>query len=225
MAGEIATGIARDREQCGALAEGIQREAFSLDFQMRNIFCAAEIEAGAALPVPALVDLRALVETTVASFGPLAAEGGLALVTAWEEEPGAAPLFGSDPAMLQMVLANLLSNAVKFGGGDAVLVTVERAAAELCLSVEDRGIGIDPADHAAIFERFHQLESGRVKGYSGHGLGLSIVQRLIELLGGSVAVDSAPGRGSRFTVRIPETRGAGSEDVFADAGNEFFFDA
>jgi signal transduction histidine kinase len=225
MAGEIATGIARDREQDVALAEGIQREACSLDFQMRNIFCAAEIEAGAALPVPALVDLQALVETTVASFGPLAVEKALTIVTTWEQEEGAAPLFGTDPAMLQMVLANLLSNAVKFGGGDAVLVRVERAAGELRLSVEDRGIGIDPADHTAIFERFHQLESGRVKGYAGHGLGLSIVKALIELLGGSIAVDSAPGRGSRFTARIPETRGAGSEDVFADAGNEFFFDA
>ena len=226
MAGEISAGIARDPAECRTLSAAIQSEAFALDFQMRNIFCAAEIEAGEAIPTAAQVDLRALVEATVSSFGPLAAAQGLELRTGWEEEPGVKPFFSTDPAKLQLILANLLSNAVKFSGnGGAVKVTVHRGADALRLSVEDRGIGIDAADHAVIFERFRQLEGGLVKGYAGHGLGLSIVKALLELLGGTITVDSAAGRGSCFSALIPETSGAGGEDVFADAGNEFFFDA
>jgi len=226
MAGEIAAGIVRDPAESRTLSAAIQNEAFNLDFQLRNIFCAAEIEAGAALTTAAQVDLRALVEATVSSFCPLAAAQDLELRTSWVEEPGAAPLFATDPAKLQLILANLLSNALKFGGGGAAVhVTVQHGAGELRLSVADRGIGIDKADHAAIFERFRQLEGGLMKGYAGHGLGLSIVKALLELLGGTITVDSAAGRGSRFTALIPETKGAGGEDVFADAGNEFFFDA
>jgi signal transduction histidine kinase len=226
MASEISAGIVRDPAECRALSAAIQSEAFNLDFQMRNIFCAAEIEAGEAIPTAAQVDLRALVETTVSSFGPLAAAQGLELRTSWDEEPGIKPFFAADPAKLQLILANLLSNALKFGGKDTVVkVTVHRGADEVRLSVEDRGIGIDPADHAVIFERFRQLEGGLVKGYAGHGLGLSIVKALLELLGGTITVDSAAGRGSRFTALIPEIGGAGGEDVFANAGNEFFFDA
>ncbi|MHB8835678.1 MAG: sensor histidine kinase [Candidatus Methylomirabilia bacterium] len=226
MAGEISAGIVRDQAECRALSAAIQGEAFNLDFQMRNIFCAAEIEAGEALTTAAQVDLRPLVEATVSSFGPLAAARGVELRTSWEEDPGVAPLFTTDPAKVQLILANLLSNALKFGGGSAaVQVVVQRGADELRLSVEDRGIGIDAADHAAIFERFRQLEGGLVKAYAGHGLGLSIVKALLELLGGTITVDSGLGRGSCFTALIPETKGAGSENVFSDAGNEFFFDA
>jgi signal transduction histidine kinase len=226
MAGEISAGIARDPAECRALAAAIQGEAFSLDFQMRNIFCAAEIEAGEAIPTTAQVDVRALVDTTVSSFGPLAAASGLVVQTLWDEQPGSGALFATDPAKLALILANLLSNAIKFGGGGGVvLVTVHRGAGELKLGVEDRGIGIAPQDHGAIFERFRQLEGGLAKGYAGHGLGLSIVKALVELLGGTVTVESAVGAGSRFTAQIPETTGAGGEDVFADAGNEYFFDA
>lgn len=226
MAGEIAGGIARDPADCRTLAAAIQGEAFSLDFQLRNIFRAAEIEAGDALPMVARVDLRAVVDATVAAFAPQAAGKALRVRTDWEIAPGLDADFSTDPAMLQQILANLLSNAVKFSdGGGRVRVEVRRGPDELSLSVEDGGIGIDPADHDAIFERFRQLESGLAKGYSGQGLGLSVVKGLVEVLGGRIETDSAVGRGSRFTASIPETRSAGAEDVFADAGNEFFFDA
>jgi signal transduction histidine kinase len=225
MAGEIAGGTARSGEECGALAAAIQAEAFALDFQLRNVFWAAEIEGGEAIPMPAVVDLRALIEGTVASFAPLAAAHGVELRTVWETAPDDDGRFATDPAMLQAVFANLLSNAVKFGAGAPVRVRVGRDGDRLRLCVEDHGIGIAPADHAAIFERFRQLEEGRTKGYAGHGLGLSVARAVLELLGGSVGVDSAPGAGSRFTALIPRAAGAGVEDVFADAGNEYFFDA
>jgi len=226
MAGEIAGGIAGEPAQCRALAAAIQAEAFSLDFQLRNIFRAAEIEAGEALPIPALVDLQALVGETLRSFAPLAAASGVEVRAAIDADPGLDPRFTTDPAMLQQVLANLLANALKFSDGKGeVLVGLHRGDGELRLSVEDHGIGIDPADHAAIFERFRQLETGLTKAYPGEGLGLVVVKSLLELLGGSIAVDSAVGRGSRFTASIPEAKDAGAVNVFSDAGNEFFFDA
>lgn len=220
---EMVAGIARGEAECGALAAAIQREAFALDFQLRNIFVAAEIEAGEAMPMPVEIDLRALVEETVASFQPLAAGHGVELRTAWEGDGGRR--FTTDPAMLQLVLANLLSNAVKFGAGKPVRLLVSLDPGRLRLRIEDQGIGIAAADHAAIFERFRQLDAGRTKGYAGHGLGLSVVKAVLELLGGSIAHESVPGAGTRFTVEIPEAAAQGGDGVFADAGNEYFFDA
>ncbi len=151
---------------------------------------------------------------------------GLELRMNWQEEPAVKPLFTGDPAKLELVLANLLADVMKFsGGGPSVEANMHRDADELRLSVADRGVGIASADHAAIFERFCRRATGLVKGERGHGLGLSIVKAFLELQGGTITVASAAGRGSSFTVVIPEITGTGEADVFAAAGNEFFFDA
>jgi signal transduction histidine kinase len=87
----------------------------------------------------------------------------------------------------------------------------------------DRGIGIDPPTTPRSSSA--SASSRRTAKVRRPRAGLSIVKALVELLGGSISVNSAAGRGSCFTALIPETRDAGGEDVFADAGNEYFFDA
>lgn len=112
----------------------------------------------------------------------------------------------ADPRRLKQVLANLLSNAVKFtpdGGSVIVEVKGDPENARVSFSCTDTGIGIVPADIPRLFQPFVQLDSRLSREYQGSGLGLSLVQRIVELHGGSVQVESEPGRGSVFTVILP----------------------
>lgn len=106
-----------------------------------------------------------------------------------------------DRGRLEQVVANLLSNAIKYGAGRPVVVKVWRRGALALLSVRDQGIGMDAATSRQIFQRFKRGVSAR--HYGGLGLGLFIARQIVEALGGSIHVDSAPGRGSTFTVELP----------------------
>jgi signal transduction histidine kinase/CHASE1-domain containing sensor protein len=105
-----------------------------------------------------------------------------------------------DRTRLDQVLTNLLSNALKYGPEKPVLVRVESAGDRAVLSVQDRGIGISEGDQRRIFQRFERAVSRR--NYGGFGLGLWIVRQIVEALGGTVRVESVPGRGSTFTVEL-----------------------
>lgn len=109
----------------------------------------------------------------------------------------------ADRSRVDQVVTNLLSNAIKYGAGAPVDVRVEADAERVRFAVEDRGIGIAPSDQARIFERFQRAAS--VLHYGGFGLGLWIVRCIVEQHGGSVTVESAPGRGSTFSVELPRT--------------------
>jgi PAS domain S-box-containing protein len=113
-----------------------------------------------------------------------------------------------DERRLKQILVNLLSNAVKFtpDGGKIGLEVVHDAAAEAVrFTVWDTGIGIAPDQLPSLFKPFVQLDSALSRQYSGSGLGLALVQRLVELHGGSFGVESEPGRGSRFFFTLPIT--------------------
>jgi len=121
-----------------------------------------------------------------------------------------------DPVRVRQILLNLVGNAVKFTerGGVAVLARAEPGAGgrtELRLDVRDTGIGLAPADQARVFAEFEQLDSSLARRHGGTGLGLAVVRRLTLLMGGEVAVESAPGRGATFTVRLPLVPAPGAE--------------
>lgn len=105
-----------------------------------------------------------------------------------------------DRLRLEQVITNLLSNALKYGDGKPVEVEL-RLGADVTVVVRDHGIGIAPEDQARIFDRFERAVSGQK--YSGLGLGLWISRKLVEAHGGSITVESAPGVGSTFTLRLP----------------------
>ncbi|CAK0778778.1 two-component system, sensor histidine kinase and response regulator [Gammaproteobacteria bacterium] len=119
------------------------------------------------------------------------------------------PVLVGDALRLQQVLLNLLGNAIKFTKQGEVALTVERLAmdtGEVCLSftVRDTGIGIDPAVQQSIFDPFNQADTSTTRRFGGTGLGLAICQRLVDLMGGEIAVTSELSRGStfRFTARF-----------------------
>ncbi len=111
-----------------------------------------------------------------------------------------------DVRRLKQILVNLLSNAVKFtpeGGSLGVEVRGSQAEKMVSITVWDTGIGIAPEDLPRLFQVFVQLDSKLSRQYAGTGLGLALVKRLTELQGGRVEVQSTPGQGSRFTIRLP----------------------
>jgi signal transduction histidine kinase len=122
------------------------------------------------------------------------------------EPDGRVQVFSADPKHFKQVLVNLLTNAVKFtppGGRIGLSVAAPAGEEVVRFTVWDTGIGIAPADAPKLFRAFTQIDSGLNREQEGTGLGLALVAKLVELHGGSVALASEPGRGSRFSVTLP----------------------
>ena len=131
---------------------------------------------------------------------PLAARKNINLV----EETGDGGQVVADAGRIKQILYNLLSNAIKFTpDGGRVTVSAHRTPDTVHITVADTGIGISPEDQAALFQEFHQLDSGLARRYEGSGLGLALTKRLVELHCGEIWVESEVGKGSRFHVSLP----------------------
>jgi signal transduction histidine kinase len=205
-----------------ALADRIKAEAFHLDFQLRNIFCAAELEAGDASPSIARVNLESvLLDVTVAFAAPIKEK---AQTLELSVPPGMDPI-PTDAAKLRIILANLLANALEFTPqGGRIELQIMIAGETLQIQVKDNGVGLSEAEVSVIFERFRQMETGHDRTHRGQGLGLSVVKALVELLDGRISVESEPGLGSTFSCQLPLHPQSGNPDSFACDGNLFIFD-
>jgi PAS domain S-box-containing protein len=120
----------------------------------------------------------------------------------WRHEPVSFPLY-TDPVKLKIVLKNLITNALKFTDTGSITVVAHPEATGVAFSVSDTGIGIPPEHLPHIFEAFRQVDNSSTRTYGGVGLGLYITQQLLELLGGTISVDSTPGKGTTFRVWVP----------------------
>ncbi len=190
--------VARVRESAGTLFELITA-----------ILAVNRLETGR-LPVqwsPARLD-RLLAEVR-AELAPLAAKPGVRLL--WDLQLSADPVV-TDPGKVKVIVKNLVGNALKFTDRGYVVVSARRdpATAEFEVRVADTGKGIEPDELPHIFEMFHQGRSGSQAG--GVGLGLYIVKRFVEQLGGHVRATSQPGQGTEFVVRIPVGGTAGDPE-------------
>ena len=148
-------------------------------------------------------DLDEMVREMVLSFQPLALNNTDELLA---EVPLGLVVTGLDRTRVRQILLNLVSNAIKFTRNGQIRIRVRRDGEHhLDISVRDTGIGI-PADKlAVIFLPFTQVDPSTTRRYEGSGLGLAISRRLAELMGGTLSVESSPGRGSTFTLRLPCT--------------------
>ena len=145
------------------------------------------------------VEIGGLLEDLATEFAAL----GPRPATTLRFEPAGDLLLDTDRRKLRMILKNLVGNALKFTPSGEVVVRCEPHRDRCALVVHDTGVGIAPEHLPVIFEMFRQADSSDTRSYGGVGLGLYIVQRLIEQLGGDIAVASAPGRGTTFTVTLP----------------------
>ncbi|MGW2897221.1 HAMP domain-containing protein [Streptomyces sp. NPDC001212] len=196
---------------------GIIHSAGSDLLQLINdILDLSKVEAGKMDVTPERVSLRQLIDYVEATFQPMTTQKGLqfAVTTA----PGAPADLLTDDSRLRQILRNLLSNAVKFTEQGGVELCIEPAAddevpggvvrggAVVAFRVKDTGIGIPEQHLETIFGAFQQADGTTSRKYGGTGLGLSITREIAHLLGGAVAVDSVPGRGSTFTLFLPVAR-------------------
>jgi signal transduction histidine kinase len=147
------------------------------------------------------VDVAELLAASAATAPWLLA--GKQLAVAVDIEP-ALPTIYSDRARLSQVVLNLLSNAIKFTpDGGSITVRARRDDDGIVVEVDDTGIGIATDELDRVFDEFHQVDGSIAREYGGVGLGLALARRLVEMLGGTIAVRSELGRGSTFTVRLP----------------------
>jgi signal transduction histidine kinase len=167
---------------------------------LNDLLDLAKIEAGRMELEAVNFSLAGIVEAACAPLSELASQKGVAL----EIELGEASLDRcGDPVRVQQVITNLVSNAVKFTEAGRVTVSAQASGAAVTLVVADTGIGI-PADRVdELFQKFVQVEASTTRRFGGSGLGLAISRQLVELMGGSIAVTSAPEVGSTFVVRLP----------------------
>jgi two-component system, sensor histidine kinase and response regulator len=192
-----------------AWADAVQTSGRHLLGVINDILDFSKIESGHLELEHVDFSLADAVEEAVAMFAQPAEVKGLELAVQFI--PHDAPLaLRGDPFRLRQVVSNLLGNAIKFTEEGEVIVRVSLleqtdAHAAVRISVDDTGIGIAPEAQEKIFEHFSQADGSTTRKYGGTGLGLAICRRLLGLMGGSVHVESEPGRGSRFMVdlRLP----------------------
>ncbi len=195
----VARGAAGTLNPAELLAhlEVVERQVTKLDRLIDSLLDVSRIGAGKLQLEWEDVDLAELVHEVASRFEPQAVKAGCALTV---EAPG--PVVGRwDRLRLEQVVTNLLSNALKYGAGKPIALTVRAEQGHAVLSVRDEGIGIAEEDASRIFERFERAVS--VRHYGGFGIGLWIVREIVQALGGTIEVESAPGQGATFTITLP----------------------
>lgn len=183
-------------------AESIYASGNDLLALINDILDISKVEAGQMSLQPEAITVDELVGSLERTFLPLAEEKRLAF-RVQRQDVGVTPLY-TDRMRLEQILKNLLSNAIKFTEHGSVTLALSALPGErIVFAVKDSGIGIEPEQQDAIFEAFRQADGGTSRRYGGTGLGLSISRELAGLLGGEIAVSSAPGQGSTFTLTLP----------------------
>ena len=187
-------------------AETVRNSADALLVIINDILDFSKIEAGKMEIARVPFDVRAIVEETVELLAPKAEERSLELLL--DLPPGIPTQVVGDPGRIRQVLTNLVGNAIKFTHQGHVRIAVNSQAsneqvATLRFSVEDTGIGIPESQQAALFDKFTQADASTTREYGGTGLGLAICKQLVQLMDGTIGVESSPGSGSLFWFTLP----------------------
>jgi PAS domain S-box-containing protein len=177
---------------------------------INDVLDLARIEAGRVQLKLEQMNVHDLMQELDASLRPMAELKGLRLISTLD--PQVPRVIFSDRGRLQQILRNLLSNALKFTERGEVELSVscapvvqEDGRVMLKIVVRDTGIGIAAEQHQRVFQAFQQIDGSTSRAFGGTGLGLAITRQLVEVLEGTVRLDSAPGQGSSFTVQLPVT--------------------
>lgn len=179
----------------------VQNSSRHLLALINDVLDISKIEAGQLELSKAPFELRLSIEKVVRLVSPLAEKKGLELAFEAEADLGS---INTDQRRFEQILMNLLNNAIKFTEKGRVAVFCKRENGCFLLSVSDTGIGMRPEELPSLFQPFHQLDSGLTRKHEGTGLGLSICKKILEMIGGSIDVESRLGQGSVFTVRFPD---------------------
>ncbi|MGZ9100601.1 MAG: ATP-binding protein, partial [Brevundimonas sp.] len=188
------------------MVELIRSSGATLERLLSDILDSAKIESGQLTFEPAPFDLEQSVNDVAALWRVKAEDQGVAMVVEFDE--ALSGMVEGDTVRLRQVLTNLVSNALKFTSSGSVRLSVMSTLdGRAVFRVTDTGVGFDPDQKGRIFRRFQQADGSITRRYGGTGLGLTISNALVELMGGTALdCDSAPGKGSTFWFDIPMTR-------------------
>ncbi|HLI35507.1 MAG TPA: HAMP domain-containing sensor histidine kinase [Terriglobia bacterium] len=201
----LADGVVGAKEQVKNYGALIQAEGRRLSEMMEQILVFAAGRAGPPSYSQRPVDILEIIEAALADAQPTLESGGVSVEKRLESD---LPLVLADPSALSRCIQNLISNAIKYGYenrwiGIRAEKAMSRQGPEVRVTVEDRGIGIEPEDLPHIFEPFYRGKIKNTMQIHGTGLGLSIAQEIAEAMGGAISVTSSPGQGSSFTLHLP----------------------
>lgn len=223
------TGLARsiigkteqDYEAVRKMTSLILTEALHLDFQLKNIFMAAAIEAGEVAPSFYPADLSAIIRQVVTAYELDIARKSIRIRMNLPENQHLV----TDPEKFELIFLNLFNNALLFTAeGTEICLSLSETDEGLVLEVEDQGPGINPDELTRIFDRFKRLENKINSINRGNGLGLCVIRSLTELMNGRMEVESEPGNGSVFKIFLPKPADEMVHaTAFSNAGNELFF--
>jgi signal transduction histidine kinase len=194
----------------GPTSEAQRRSLTRIDSNSRHLLALindildiTRIEAGRMPINVATFRVVELIDEVMAELEPIVRRSNLSVQSKIQSN---LPQLRSDRQKVKQILVNLLSNALKFTHQGSVTVTAgfQPQGRTITIAVSDTGIGIAGTDQMRIFEDFRQLDSSPARGYGGTGLGLSICRRLAATLEGAIELRSEPGKGSTFTLKLPE---------------------
>lgn len=208
-----------DQQQRDYLGK-IKSSSDTLLLLINDILDLTKVESGKLTLEEIDFDLSEQLDSLAGMFADLAERKHVEVVI--RKSPEVPVFLRGDPLRLGQVLVNLVNNAIKFTERGEVEVCIELAnphPMRICFSVRDTGIGIAEEKQTQLFQAFTQLEAGNTRKYGGSGLGLNISQRLVELMGGRITVESKPGVGSLFKFDIPM-----AQAVYGVAGRKVFFE-
>ena len=189
----------------GQFTQMIHRGGNRLLTTLNSVLDLSQLEAGAMEMHPEECAVGSLVRDVATGFQLRADEAQVDLTV---ETPDRKTTSYIDPSAVERIASNLISNAIKFTGeghapGGSVTVTLDATDDACTLTVADTGVGIDAAFVPHLFDAFKQESTGDARDFEGSGLGLAITGELVDLLGGTISVDSAKGEGTTFTVTLP----------------------
>ena len=185
-----------------------------LETVLNDILDLSKLEAGKLSIVAVPFSLTDLISSVQSVYGALATTKGLVLTVHGKDDALPSGALVGDPVRLRQILYNLVGNAVKFTneGNVAVNIFVQKQIGagdfSLRISIRDTGIGMTQAELQTIFDPFIQVDNSRTRSVAGTGLGLAICKRLVDMMAGSITVESEPGAGTSFLVQVPVARAA-----------------
>jgi signal transduction histidine kinase len=203
---ELLQEVAEDQGQQSSITDlqRIQSAGKHLLELINGILDLSKIEAGKMALSLETFAIRAMVDELLDTVDPLVQKNNNVLTVSYGADVGT---MTADLMKTRQILLNLLSNAGKFTRAGTIVLNVQRCVVAGCFSIEftvtDSGVGMTPEQTSKIFDPFTQADVTTTRKYGGTGLGLALVSRFCQLMGGQVTVDSRPDVGSRFTVRLP----------------------
>lgn len=198
-------------------AQVIQSSGKGLLTLIDEILDLSKIESGKMELEYGAVSISEVANALAALFAPMAKDKNIEFTIDTRE--GVPEIFQTDQLRLEQILRNLLSNALKFTKRGSVSLIISERGNDLLFAVHDTGIGIPKEKHNTVFEAFQQADGSTRRQFGGTGLGLSISRELARLLGGEIVLESEEGKGSIFTLQLPQQRKS-STDSFDESKND-----